>query len=286
MAYAMIDGLKIAYELIGEGEHTIAVTAGGRYSKDTAGMNELGVALATEGYRTLIWDRPNCGESDLCFAAETESKMNTAAFAGLLDALKLGPVMLVGGSAGARISVMTAINRPDLVGGLFLLWVAGGPLGLAVLAEHYCFASAFAANTKGMEAVAALPFWQEQIARNPANRGRMLAQDPQTFVDTMQRWAKSFFPVDDSPICGVTEQQLASIKVPTIVLNSGKSDLHHPRYLTEALAKLIHGAQLCDPPWHDTAWNDLLESEGMSMYQNWALLAPQLVAHAKTVWPK
>jgi alpha-beta hydrolase superfamily lysophospholipase len=137
-----------------------------------------------------------------------------------------------------------------------------------------------------MEAVAALPSWQEQMTRNPANRARMLAQDPQTFVDTMQRWARSFFPVDDSPICGVTEQQLASIKVPTIVLNSGKSDMHHPRYLTEALAKLIPGAKLCDPPWHDTAWNDLLESEGMSMYQNWALLAPQLAAHAKTVWPK
>lgn len=285
MPFETVNGLKIAYELIGQGDHTIGITAGGRYSKDTPGMHELGAELAAAGYRTLIWDRPNCGESDMSFDAENESKMNTAAFAGLLDALDLGPVMLVGGSAGARISLMTAINRPDLVAGLFLLWVAGGPLGLAVLAEHYCFASAFAANTRGMEAVAELPAWQEQLARNPGNRARLLAQDTQTFVDTMQRWAKSFFPVDDSPVPGLSEEQLGSIGVPTVILNSGKSDMHHPRYLTEALARLIPGAKLDDPPWADTAWNDLLESEGMTMYQDWALLAPKLVAHARTVWP-
>ena len=286
MAFETVDGLRIAYELIGEGEHTFGITAGGRYSKDTPGMHELGAELAKAGYRTLIWDRPNCGESDMCFDAENESKMNTAAFAGLLDALHLGPVMLVGGSAGARISLMTAINRPDLVAGLFLLWVAGGPLGLAVLAEHYCFASAFAANTKGMEAVADLPAWQEQLSRNPGNRERLLDQDPQTFVATMQRWAKSFFPIDDSPVPGLSEAQLGSIGVPTVILNSGKSDMHHPRYLTEALSKLIPGAKLDDPPWQDTAWNDLLESEGMTMYKDWALLAPKLIAHAQTVWPK
>lgn len=286
MAFETVNGLTIAYELIGEGEHTIGVTAGGRYSKDTPGMHELGAELAKAGYRTLIWDRPNCGESDLCFDAETESMMNTAALAGLLDKLDLGPVMLVGGSAGARISLMTAINRPDLVAGLFLLWVAGGPLGLAVLAEHYCFASAFAANTQGMHAVAELPAWQEQLSRNPGNRERMLAQDPQTFVDTMQRWAKSFFPVDDSPVPGLSEAQLGSIRVPTTILNSGRSDIHHPRTLTEALAKLIPGAKLDDPPWADTAWNDLLESEGMTMYRDWPLLAPRLVEHARNVWPR
>lgn len=286
MPFETINGLRIAYELIGDGQHAIGITAGGRYSKDTPGMHELGVELAKSGYRTLIWDRPNCGESDMSFDAENESKMNTAAFAGLLDALDLGPVMLVGGSAGARISLMTAINRPDLVAGLFLLWVAGGPIGLAVLAEHYCFGSAFAANTKGMHAVAELPEWQEQLARNPSNRERLLAQDPKAFVDTMQRWAKAFFPVDDSPVPGLSEEQLGGIKVPTVVLNSGESDIHHPRYLTEALAKLIPGAKLDDPPWADTAWNDLLESEGMTMYQDWALLAPKLVAHAQTVWGK
>ena len=121
--------------------------------------------------------------------------MNTAAFAGLLEKLALGPVILVGGSAGARISLMTSINSPDLVAGLFLPVGAGGPIGLAVLAEHYCFGSAFAAITKGMEAVADLPEWQEQLARNPGNRARMLAQDPDVFLDTMQRWAKAFFPI-------------------------------------------------------------------------------------------
>ena len=63
-----IDGVSIAYEVIGEGRPWI-VTPGGRFSKDYPGVRELAVALAEHGNRVVIWDRPNCGESEVCFAA-------------------------------------------------------------------------------------------------------------------------------------------------------------------------------------------------------------------------
>ena len=284
MAKIDVNGIGIAYEIFGKGDRTVGITAGGRYSKDTPGPRDLAQALADAGFRALIWDRPNCGESDVHFDAENESIMNTEVYAGLLSALGFGPTLLIGGSAGARVSIMTALRHPDQVAGLFLLWVVGGPLGLAVLAVHYCFESAFAANTEDMEAVANLPSWQEQIARNPENRARILAQNPKKFVETMERWGAAFLPEGDSFLPGLTAEQLGKIKAPTVVLNSGKPDLHHPRYVTEALASVIPGARLQDPPWRDTAWVDLLKVEGLPMYRDWAKLAPQVIDLGKTIW--
>jgi hypothetical protein len=39
---------------------------------DTPGYREPAPALAAGGKRALIWDRPNCGASDVCFDATSE----------------------------------------------------------------------------------------------------------------------------------------------------------------------------------------------------------------------
>ena len=66
MATATANGLTIAYEVIGEGRPW-AITPGGRFSMDSPGVRELAEALAAEGNRVLVWDRPNCGASDVAF---------------------------------------------------------------------------------------------------------------------------------------------------------------------------------------------------------------------------
>src|SRR4051812_3676685 len=104
-----INGLNIAYKLLGpEGAPAVAITPGGRFSKDEPGMPQLGEALAKGGKRVLLWDRPNCGESDLCFEGEAESIMMAEVFAKLIRTLKLGPIALAGGSHGSRVSLLTA----------------------------------------------------------------------------------------------------------------------------------------------------------------------------------
>ena len=45
-------------------------------------MRQLADALADQGNRVLIWDRPNCGESDVCFEGSSESAMQADALAG------------------------------------------------------------------------------------------------------------------------------------------------------------------------------------------------------------
>ncbi|HMK85382.1 MAG TPA: alpha/beta hydrolase [Steroidobacteraceae bacterium] len=277
-----IGGIGIAYELIGEGKRAAVITPGGRFSKDTPGVRSLALALAEGGFRVLIWDRPNCGESDVAFRGPSESLLNADTLAGLLRALELGPALLVGGSAGSRVSLLTAIRHPQVVQRLFLLWISGGAVGLAALAFHYCHESLAAAALGGMPAVAALPGWAEPLARNPGNRARLLAQDVDAFIQTMKVWADAFFPAADSPVPGTRAAQLRALAMPVMVLRSGASDFHHPRETSEALHALIPGSRIAEPPWGDREWLDRLakQAAGEGLFARWPLLAPQILAFA------
>ena len=63
MAVTTVNGLEIAYDIIGDGAQTWAITPGGRFSKDYGEVRELAEGLAANGRRGLIWDRPNCDAS-------------------------------------------------------------------------------------------------------------------------------------------------------------------------------------------------------------------------------
>jgi pimeloyl-ACP methyl ester carboxylesterase len=283
MAKIDFNGIGIAYDIIGDGPQTAIITPGGRFSKDTPGVRQLAEKLAEGGIKTVIWDRPNCGESDIAFAGETESVQNADTLAGLLSALGFGKTLVIGGSAGSRVSLIAARRHPEQVAGLFLLWISGGPIGLAVLAVHYCGESARAANMGGMEAVAALPEWQESLERNPGNRDRLLAQEPKAFIATMQRWAASFFPNPGSPVPGLTPADFAALTIPVMVLRSGESDLAHTRATSEQVHALIPGSHLAEPPWGDQEWNERGKARHEGLFARWPLLAPQILDFAKTL---
>ena len=166
MATAKIDGLSIAYEVSGQGRPWV-ITPGGRFSKDSPGVRELAEALAGAGNRVLIWDRPNCGKSDVCFTGSSESAMQADVLAGLLAHLDMAPAVIAGGSGGARVSLLTAVRHREAASALAMWWISGGVFGLLSLGTHYCRGSIRAAWDGGMEAVVALPEWAEVLERNP-----------------------------------------------------------------------------------------------------------------------
>src|SRR4051794_26499367 len=106
MPYATVDGLDIAYEVIGDGGPPWVITPGGRFAKESPGVRELAGALAAAGRRVVVWDRPNTGGSSVCFTGESESQMQADALAGLLRTLDLGPAVIAGGSGGSRVSLL------------------------------------------------------------------------------------------------------------------------------------------------------------------------------------
>jgi pimeloyl-ACP methyl ester carboxylesterase len=282
MPVANVDGINLAYEVIGAGRPWV-ITPGGRFSKDTPGVRELAQALAEGGNRVLIWDRPNCGESDVAFSGSSESALQADALAGLLRQLDLTPAVITGGSGGSRVSMLTAARHPGVAAGLGLWWISGGTYGLITLGVHYCGESIRAAWTSGMEAVAALPEWQEVIERNPSNRQRFLQQDRKQFIETLERWMLVYHPNSDEVAPGFTNDEAARLTIPALVFRSGESDAHHTRATSENVARALPNAQLVEPPWGDTEWNERSaahQSTGEGLFARWPLLAPPLLEWA------
>ncbi|HEX4775444.1 MAG TPA: alpha/beta hydrolase [Acidimicrobiia bacterium] len=280
MATVDIDGTTIAYEIVGDGGPPWVITPGGRFSKDVPGIRDLAEAIAAHGQRVIIWDRPNTGASDVCFDGDSESAMQADKLAGLLRSLDLAPAVVVGGSGGARVSLLTATRHPDVVSKLAMLWISGGVYGLMLLGVHYCGESIRVAWRNGMEAVVELPEWAEVLERNPGNRARFLALDPGEFVATLERWMLVYCPDERATVPGVTDDELARLDVPTLVFRSGTRDPHHTRATSERVAALIPGAQLVEPPWGDDEWNERGDAarEGRgALFERWPLLAPQLL---------
>jgi pimeloyl-ACP methyl ester carboxylesterase len=288
MATATVNGLDIAYDIIGDGGQTWALTPGGRFSKDYGGVRELAEGLAATGRRVLIWDRPNCGASSVSFEGSTESALQADTLAALIRQLELGPVVVAGGSGGSRVSLMTVARNPDIASGLAMWWISGGVFGLMVLGWYYEGGSIEAAWKYGMERVVELPEWQEVLERNPGNRERFLALDRHEFIAGMERWMAAYAPpVPGQTIPGIPDGDItAAIAVPTIVFRSGASDPAHPRATSEAVAALIPGAKLLEPPWGDREWTERGERRdepGESLFRSWPKLVPQLAEFGDTL---
>jgi len=281
---AEIDGTTIAYELVGDGP-LWTLTPGGRFSKDTPGIRELAGTLAEQGQQVLIWDRPNTGASEVCFAGTSESEMQADKLAGLLRRLDLGPAIIVGGSGGARVSLLTAARHPDVTRKLAMLWISGGVYGLMLLGVHYCGESIRAAWTGGMEAVVELPDWVEVLDRNPRNRDRFLALDPHEFIRTLEQWMLVYCPDPSSTVPGLPDDVCRKLPVPTLIFRSGASDPHHTRETSERLHRLIPGSRLVEPPWGDDEWirrGEAARDGRGGLFERWPLLAPQLLDFAAT----
>ena len=278
-----INNLSIAYDLIGEGDKAITITPGGRFSRDTPGVRELAQALAGHGFKVLIWDRPNTGESDLCFDGECESFQNADTLAEMVEALGLGKPLVYGASGGSREALLLAIRHPGLVSGVLCQWLSGGGIGIATLPMAYNHDPALHASFGGMAAVAEMPPFAELIARNPRNRELLMAWEPEAFIQRMRAWADWFFCAPGMPISCVRPGELEGIKVPVVILRSGKSDFHHTRETSEAVAAMIPGADLQEPPWGDREWLERLEGsfkEGTGLFLSMPNLVPQMLALA------
>jgi pimeloyl-ACP methyl ester carboxylesterase len=286
MPVTEVDGIEIAYDVVGEGDETWTINPGGRYSKDYEGIPEMAQALAAHGKRVLIWDRPNCGASSVSFAGASETELHADVLAGLLRTLDLGPAVITGGSAGSRSALATVARHPDVATGLALWLVSGGVYGLMSLANYYYGDSFFAAYTGGgMEAVVELTTWQEVLERNPANRARMLSLDPKEFAATMERWMAAYAAGIRQLIPGLTIEEIRNVSVPTLVFRNNDTDPIHSHETSERVAELIPNARLVAPPWGDFYWRERFEggARGESWCGPWPVLVPALVDWGSTI---
>jgi pimeloyl-ACP methyl ester carboxylesterase len=274
-----IKGVGIEYELLGEPEApAVALTPGGRFSMETPGLRELGKALAAGGKRVLLWDRPNCGLSDVCFEAEAESILQGETLMALIRALDLGPIALAAGSAGSRVSLIAASRDPAPVSHLLLWWISGGNIGLMSLANFYCAEPANLVGVGGMEAVTNASCWAEQTRRNPAARAALLAMDPDHFVEVMQKWSLAYTPSQVSPVPGMSTEDWKTLTMPVLLFRNGRKDVSHSRATSDWVHRLIPHSQMIDPPWPEDEWNisrvQRMKGEAAGPFVSWPLVAP------------
>ena len=123
------------------------------------------------GYRVLLWDRPNCGKSDVQFYGQSESHMRAETLHALITGLDIGPCIIAGGSGGARDSMLTTMLYPEIVTKLVVWNIVGGVYGSFVLGSHYIVPTILAVRGNGMQGRRHTSReWKERIAENPANR--------------------------------------------------------------------------------------------------------------------
>ena len=282
-----INGIGIEYELLGKkGNPPVALTPGGRFTMDVPGLREMADKFVKAGYYVLIYDRPNCGKSDVCLSGESESENQAEALAGLIRELKLGPTIIAGGSGGSRVSLLAASRYPELCSHLALWWISGDPIGLMQLATYYCGEAATLASSGGMEAVLNATSWAENLSKNPQAKQTLLKMDPEEFIKVMQKWASAYVPSDISPVPGMKPRDFAMLRMPVLIFRSGKSDLSHTRATTDWVHRLIPQSQLLDPPWNDDEWNyrsgeTASGKKGHTLFRSWPKLTPAILDFIK-----
>ena len=248
MATAKVRGLNINYEIVGDKGPAVALFTGGRRGYDE--FVPLGKKIAANGYRVFLHDRRNTGASDMLLDdKEVEEAVWADDLVELLRQHNALPAFVGGSSSGARTAMMTYLRHRDAVRALLLFRVTGGAFAAGRLPENYYGQFITAAQQGGMAAVCATEAYQERIKANPANKEKLMAMDPQRFIAIMSKLKKLFEDGANLPVMGISEAELKSMKVPTIVIPG--NDKTHSSVSGRIAQKMIPGAKLHELPIKD-----------------------------------
>jgi pimeloyl-ACP methyl ester carboxylesterase len=224
MPVSTIRGVNINWQLIGDRGPWLVMTTGGRRGHEE--FVPLAQKIASHGYRVVLHDRRNTGASDVLIEGdEGEEVIWTGDMYELLRQQDAFPVFLSGGSSGARTSILFYLRYPEVVRGLLLLRVTGGAFAAGRLPENYYGQFIRAAEKGGMAAVCSMEQWKERMDANPRNREYLQQLSTRQFIDVLRRWKAIFDGGAHLPVMGVTNEELQSIKVPTVII-PGNDKVH------------------------------------------------------------
>lgn len=241
MPIAKIRGVEINYQVIGSDGPWVALSPGGR--RDMSGIEALATKVAETGCHVVIFDRRNCGASQVVIDG-TESEYDVWAddVHELLRQLDALPAFVGGSSSGCRTALLFALRHPEAVKGLLLWRVTGGRFACERLAHEYYGQFIEAAQKGGMAAVCEMEHWQERIRARPQNRSALMDMPPERFIAVMSHWREYFVKSADLPVIGATEEELKSIAVPACIIPG--NDNTHGRQTGENLGRLLPSSEV------------------------------------------
>jgi 2-hydroxy-6-oxonona-2,4-dienedioate hydrolase len=121
--------LRLHYNDTGLGDETVVMLHGsGPGASGWANFNRNVDAFVDAGYRVILLDCPGWGKSDSVVCSGSRSDLNARMLKGLLDAIGVARVHIVGNSMGGHSAVAFALANPERVGNLVLMGGGtGGP---------------------------------------------------------------------------------------------------------------------------------------------------------------
>lgn len=121
--------LQLHYNDAGAGAETVVMLHGsGPGASGWANFNRNVEPLVAAGYRVILMDCPGWSKSDPIVSTGSRSDLNARALKGLLDAMGLERVHIIGNSMGGHSAVAFALANPARVGKLVLMGGGtGGP---------------------------------------------------------------------------------------------------------------------------------------------------------------
>lgn len=273
MPYANVNGTNLYYEEYGTGP-AVMLTPGGR--NDTNGLRPI-AALLSPHCRVILHDRRNCGKSDIVIGGElSEQHAWGEEMAGLLKQIGAAPAYLIGGSAGSRTSITVAVRHPEVVKGIYVWEVSGGPNSGMLMSPGYYGQYIDAAEQGGMAAVAETDFFAQRIKDNPSNRDRLMSMDVKEFLSVMRRWQAAF--ARPNPVGDLTEEELRSVTCPTVLLEGNTpDDVHHVSAAKNA-HRLMPNTELRPSAWTHEEWDVIGQHDhtfaGIAATNRYSMKAP------------
>jgi pimeloyl-ACP methyl ester carboxylesterase len=210
--FVEVDGAKIYYATYGKGAPVILLHGGMGNSDHWSHQ----VPALSDKLRVIVIDSRGQGRSTRTKAAPSYDMMATDVLA-VMDQLELTKAAIVGWSDGGEIALKLGVHHPDRV------------TKLVVFGANY--------NAKGSKTRKSRATFNAYVAKCRADYKR-LSKTPKQF-DALVQW---LLPIWRNPM-GFTQEQLGSIKAPTLVADGDHDEIIELSQLEE-MAKLIPNARL------------------------------------------
>jgi 3-oxoadipate enol-lactonase len=234
MPYATANGIRIYYELHGQGEPLVLIQGLGNACNL---WPSLLPALA-QHYRVLIFDNRGAGRTDMPEALYS-IEMFAADTASLMETLGIESAYVFGGSMGGWIGQHFARNFPQKVRRLVLGCTNTGGLSASSSAFMELLPTTAAmAPEDGLRAMVPFLFGRQTIAKRP---------------DLIDLWVRLKLEFPQTPAGGANQSAacmdfdsaawVGEIKAPTLVIG-GQEEALFPDGQQEALAAAIPNAEL------------------------------------------
>ncbi len=255
MAFAVVDGIKTRYEIVGSGPPLLMYAPAG-FDATLEKWTTQGVYAKTrmlehlsKKYSCIIFDRRECGQS-----GGRVERVTWAHYVqqgkGLLEHLNIKRAHLMGGCMGCSPVVAFGVAYPEATLSMILYWPVGGAKyriqGHQRFAEHLAYV-----QQNSLEQVVALvkkegkPFnsdprggpWASVIKNDEAFAEQYANQDVEKYKVTVAAMVRTLFDRDTSP--GAEPEDLLQLDIPALIV-PGRDPSHATsaaRYLEECLPK-------------------------------------------------